>query len=292
MTRVATAVTDDRGQYRIFWLDPGEYFFYAASPLPDADEAQPPRVFTPTYFPGVSTPDDAKSLRLDIGREIRVDFRSARAGLWSIKGQTMNGMTSRSVAATITLTPPAEDPSFSRYRVQSSAMGPSPGEFSMDNVPPGSYILMAKSGSGDQEITAFQRIVLRSILVTPPYAIYLTLSPPRSLNGRLLIESREAVDLRRTNVTLISIDADLPSPHSVFARSDGQFILNGFVPGSYVVDISNLPQDLYLKAARYGADDILEKATHVGHSRDVEHDPDSAGFRRRPLTGCGVQRQT
>jgi Carboxypeptidase regulatory-like domain len=259
LTRVAAAVTDDRGQYRIFWLDPGEHFFYATSPLPDADEAQPPRAFTPTYYPGVNTPDEAKPLRLDIGREIRVDFRLARAGLWSIKGQTMNGMTSRSVAATITLTRPAQDPSFSRYRAQSSATGPSPGEFSMDNVPPGSYILMAKSGSGDQEITVFQRIVLRPVSVPLPYPISLMLTSPRPVNGRLFVESREAVDLRGTNVRLVSIDPDLPSPQNPFVRADGQFILNGVAPGSYVLDISNLPQDLYLRAARYGANDILEK---------------------------------
>ncbi|HYR89418.1 MAG TPA: carboxypeptidase-like regulatory domain-containing protein [Terriglobia bacterium] len=264
LARAATAVTDDRGGYRIFWLDPGEYFFYAASPLPDGTEAQPVRVFAPTYSPGVSTPDDAKPLRLTIGREVRVDFRLQRAALWSVTGQTMIGMTGRSVAATITATPPAEAPSFSRYRAQSS-MTPYPGLFSMENVAPGSYILMAKTGSGGQEMTGFQRIVLRpSAFIPPPapppkYTVFLKLSPPLSVNGRLFIESRETVDLREANVTLISTDPDLPSPRSVFARPDGQFILTGIVPGSYVLEISNLPQDLYLKAARFGAEDILAK---------------------------------
>ena len=41
---------------------------------------------------------------------------------------------------------------------------------------------------------------------------------------------------------LISVDPDLPSPRSVFARPDGQFILNGILPGSYVLEISNLPR--------------------------------------------------
>src|SRR2546430_9737163 len=102
----------------MFWVDAGEYFFYGASFLPDGDEAQPARVFTPTYSPGVNTPEDAKPLRLAIGREIRVDFRLRLAGLWSVTGQTMNAITGRSIAAIITLTPPAEDPSFSQYRAQ------------------------------------------------------------------------------------------------------------------------------------------------------------------------------
>jgi hypothetical protein len=36
-------------------------------------------------------------------------------------------------------------------------------------------------------------------------------------------------------------------------------VLNGVVPGSYVLEISKLPQDFYLKAARFGAGDVLEK---------------------------------
>ena len=154
LARAASALTDDRGEYRIFWLDPGEYFFYASSALPDSKEEQPLRVVTPTYFPGVRAPDDARSLRLDIGREIRVDFRlSRRVSLWKVSGQTMNGGTSRSIAARITLTPSAQDPSFSRYRAASSATGREPGQFSILNVVPGSYVLTARSGSGDQELS-------------------------------------------------------------------------------------------------------------------------------------------
>src|SRR5438132_1725997 len=73
LSRAASALTDDRGEYRIFWLDPGEYFFYVTSPLPDVTNPQPVRPFTPTYFPGVSTPDDAKSLRIHVERQLRVD---------------------------------------------------------------------------------------------------------------------------------------------------------------------------------------------------------------------------
>src|SRR5262249_42623752 len=117
---------------------------------------------------------------------------------------------------------------------------------------------------GDQEIAVSQRVVLRPIPYAPPpvrppsYTVSLALSPPLSINGRLFIESREAIDLGNASVVLLSVDPDLPSPRAVFARSDGLFILNGVVPGSYVLEVSNLRQDLYLKAARFGDDDILE----------------------------------
>jgi Carboxypeptidase regulatory-like domain len=262
LARAATALTDDLGLYRIFWLDAGEYFFYASSPLPDEKEEEPVRVVAPTYYAGVTAPEDAKPVRLDIAREVRVDFRlRLDAALWGVNGQTMNGITGRPMGATITLAPPAEDPSLSRYRGQSSVTGPYSGQFSIGKVTPGTYIVAAKSGSGDQELSAFERIVLHPLLVTPErgYSVTLKLSRPLALNGRFFLESREVVDLHEGSVGLIPVDPDLPSPRSVLAKADGQFVLNGVMPGNYVLDVSSLPQDLYVKAARFGADDILEK---------------------------------
>jgi hypothetical protein len=256
--RVASAFTDDRGDYRIFWLDPAEYFFYATSPVAGKD-IETVTAVAPTFFPGVNTPEDAKSVPLDIGRDVRVDFRIRDAALWKVSGQTIHGQTGRPLEAAITLTSPNGDPGLSQYHVQTS--GRYPGEFSMDKVAPGSYILVAKSGPGDQEVSAIQRIEIPAVVTAPPqgYAVSLNLSPPLAMAGRLFVESSGVADLRGASVALISIDPDLPSPQSVQVQPGGQFVLNGLVPGSYVLEMSNLPQDLYIKAARFGQDDILEK---------------------------------
>ena len=265
-TRVATGLTNDRGEYRVFWLDPGDYFFYARSPQPDANDASPQNPVAPTYFPGVTTPEEAKSLRLDIGREVRVDFRLNHAAVWSVNGHTMLETSGHPVAASVTLVPPAEDPSFSRYHAQSAAAGSSPGEFDMEGVTPGSYILIAKSGSGAQELTAIKRIEIRAVQVAPRagFSATLALSPPTAIGGRFFLESRETADLRRASVSLTSVDPDLPSPRPASPQLDGQFLLSGVLQGSYVLDVSNLPQDMYLKAARFGDDDVLEKPLALG----------------------------
>lgn len=266
LSRAATGVTDDRGEYRIFWLDPGDYFFYAASPPPSpagpaADDPAPENAVAPTYFPGVNTPEGARPVRLDIGSEVRVDFRLQHAALWSVNGHTMNEVSGRPMAAAVTLTPPSEDPSFSRYQTQSSAAG----QFSIEGVAPGSYILVAKSGAGNQDFTAIERIVIRPVLIAPRtgYTTTVSLGLPQSLNGQLFLESGASADLRQVAVSLISADPDLPSPRSALARANGQIVLDGILPGSYVIDTSNLPQDLYMKAARSGDDDVLEQTLTV-----------------------------
>jgi hypothetical protein len=265
LTRVATTLSGDRGEYRILWLDPGDYFFYAASPPPDPSDTQPPPPVAPTFFPGVNTPEEAKSLRLDVGREVRVDFRLRAAALWPVSGHAMHGVTGRALAASITLIPPGGDPNLSQYHAQSSANGPLAGEFSIDRIPPGTYYIMAKSGSGDPETTAIQRIELRPVLIAPRsgYTLTLQLSPPLPVSGRLYLEGRSASDARGARVGLIAVDPDLPSPQETFAQTDGAFLINGVAPGSYLLEMSNLPQDFYVKAARYGEDDALDKPVTV-----------------------------
>jgi protocatechuate 3,4-dioxygenase beta subunit len=268
LSRAASTLTDDRGQYRIFWLDPGEYFLYASTPPPAEGEPQAPAV-APTYFPGVTDAIDAKPVRLDIAREVEADFRLRHAALWAVRGSLTNALTGRPIGANVTLTRPAEEPSFSRFSAQSLPSGTNAGRFSIDDcrsvVPPGNYIVTGKGTSG-QNFSGFARIVIRSVLMPPPfpcegaYEVRLALSPPLSLNGRLYIERGVAADLRQTKVSLTSLDTAFPSPATVAVQTDGQFLVKSVLPGTYVVDVANLPGDSYPKAARYGSKDVFEES--------------------------------
>jgi hypothetical protein len=263
---VASAITDDRGEYRIFWVDPGDYFFFATSRVPEgADTAAPVRGVAPTYFPGVSDPADARPLRLNIGREVTgVDFQLRRAALVPVSGYLSHAITGRPVAATITLSRPADDPSRARYQGRSVATGRAAGLFSISEpVPPGPYIVTAKGGSGE-EISGYDRIVIRPVLAAAPYDLRLRLSPPLTVNGRITrMDSGAAADLSHARVSLISVNEGRPSPRSVSSQTDGRFSLTGVAAGDYVLDVSNLSDDSYVKAARFGATDVLEKLLTV-----------------------------
>jgi hypothetical protein len=93
----------------------------------------------------------------------------------------------------------------------------------------------------------------------PEYDIRLALAPPVAVIGRMFIDSGARLDLSRSEISLLAVDPDLPSPAKVLGTSDGQFQLKGVLAGSYVLDVSSLPEDLYLKAARFGSADVLEK---------------------------------
>jgi hypothetical protein len=246
----ASALTDDRGQYRIFWVDPGDYFVQAGllpvATLGDPEQQSGPRpAFAPIYFPGVTEPEGTKPIRVALGREIDgVDFRLRGQALATVAGYITSAVTRRPVAASITLSP-VEDANISRYQAQGNAQG----TFAIGEVPPGSYIVSARSGSGAEQVAAFARIRIPAFLRPPfTYDLRLSLNPGLQVSGRLFFSDAEAVaDLRTVRVGLASVD--FPSPAAGAPQRDGQFLINDVLPGDYLLTVSGLPEDFYVRAA-------------------------------------------
>src|SRR5262249_24891192 len=97
LQQVQTARTNDLGEYRLYWVNPGRYFVSASgakstmetmlstlsqaasqAPGAPANEVTDPG-FSLTYYPG--TPDIAQATSVDLqpGTEIRVDFNLMRS---------------------------------------------------------------------------------------------------------------------------------------------------------------------------------------------------------------------
>src|SRR5262249_14673884 len=110
-------------------------------------------------------------------------------------------------------------------------------------------------------------IVIRAVLFPLAYDLRLRLSPPLTVNGRIDVEGAAPIDLHTAKVSLIPVDEGRPSPGSVSPRPDGQFSLNGVSAGDYVLDVAGLPDDLYIKAARFGDTDALEKLVSIDARR-------------------------
>jgi hypothetical protein len=56
---------------------------------------------------------------------------------------------------------------------------------------------------------------------------------------------------------------DFPSAASASPRADGQFSITEIVPGEYVLSVSDLPEDVYVRDARLGTVDALENSLQV-----------------------------
>src|ERR1039457_399948 len=99
--KASGARTDDRGEYRIFGLKPGDYYL-KASESPDLDQVgnidgsdnyfllrQIVTEYAPLYYPGVLQISDAQAIPLRAGEEVRADFEMRRVKTVEVAGRVI-----------------------------------------------------------------------------------------------------------------------------------------------------------------------------------------------------------
>lgn len=136
--------TDDRGQFRLFGLPPGDYVVRAnPSPGgmggPQTEIEGEPTGYAPTYAPGTAALDQAMRVRLARGGEVTVDIRLMETRVFRIAGIVLNSKGEAGRNSSVMLT---------RANEMGSSFGSSvspTGEFTFRNVPPGSYELVGRS---------------------------------------------------------------------------------------------------------------------------------------------------
>ena len=137
----APDLTDDSGSFRIYGLPPGDYYVAAAAGLGDQVKRDPP-----TYYPGTANFAEAQPIVLAPGVEASAEFpmapvRNARVSGIAVDSagnpvQAMVNLVSEAVSAG-----PAMGGTVAPLQIHADAE-PN-GRFTMENVPPGPYVLTA-----------------------------------------------------------------------------------------------------------------------------------------------------
>lgn len=147
--------TDDRGEYRLFWVTPGRYYLLApAGPalnrsLELAGVGDSPNgiaeSYAITYYPGVPDVKEASIIEVRPGVELSaIDFSIPRQRLFRIRGRLIDSRTGQKpLGAAIT----TSSTSITGGGTFSSAMGqsydPASGTFEIRDVSPGPYTVTA-----------------------------------------------------------------------------------------------------------------------------------------------------
>jgi len=139
-------LTDDTGEFRVYGLPPGDYYVTASTGPADSVRKDPP-----IFFPGTPSFSDAQSITLGVGTEATADVqllpqRSARVSgiVFNASGAPVEAMvqlTSEAVGIGLSLESAGAPPPAFMINADAGADG----RFSIDNVPPGPYVLTANS---------------------------------------------------------------------------------------------------------------------------------------------------
>jgi hypothetical protein len=233
----ASTRTDDRGEYRLYWLDPGEYFVSAERPSIAAskDSGSP---FPPTYFPGFAESEDARPIFLELnGREVGgMDFSMSDRPFGKLRVEVMSRASFRPPDADVSLVRPEGGASGARYGGRARE-----GSLILDRVAPGAYIISASAGGE----TAARRIRIRN----EDQLVRLTISSGVVLNGSVFNSEGLPMNLRGARISVFDADPALPEIPAVGVSADNRFSIPGVQPGNYSLAVSGLPEDLYVKSA-------------------------------------------
>jgi protocatechuate 3,4-dioxygenase beta subunit len=261
-----SARSDDRGQYRIFGLKPGDYYLQATEslqPSPDFPEGQDYFVrealgteYAPIYYPGVLQRGQAETVSLRAGDEAQVDFSLHHIKTVEISGRVL-APDGKPVNAMIEL----QDAGVDDYSEGHSTNTDAEGKFELKGVPPGNYILMAYQQASDEVYypSARQELTVGNDNIE---SLTVALSRGADFTGKITTEG-----LTRPNYLQVSLHATGGTDsgyHGGRVKADGSFELKRVPEGNYAIQVYGSDESRwYVKAARLGSDDVLEHGLEV-----------------------------
>jgi hypothetical protein len=251
-TPAAFVRTDDRGEYRFYWLTPDEYYVsvnYTSARLgPAFVPANPnmlpaPNGYRPMYYRNSADVAGAEKLALKAGEErAAVDLHLVRAGIVNISGTVTDKRTGRGVQAQVQLLGNAP----------AQALTDAAGRYELRNIPSGSYRMAALAITED--LVSERRVEVGDINLT---GIDIVMDPGAPVRGKIVSDDGAPIP----NIDRISIylnSTENPGGQTR-VQTTGEFEVPNVTSGSYIVMALSLPEDFYMKSATLGRADAMNR---------------------------------
>jgi hypothetical protein len=260
--------SDDRGEFRIFGVPPGEYVMVATFETMDFGSRDRVR-YVPTYYPGTPIANEAQYVTIAAGQEVAgISIPLARAATAAVRGVVRGpGQTPAGPFVVIT----ARESGGSRVGAQMAmATAASDGSFTIAGLLPGTYLVNARSLTG--KAFASREVVVDGSDVG---GISLTLSEGVTARGRIVFETDTPPEgLRPSQVFVVpnllnrQAEGIEMSGGPPVARDDWSFELHG-LRGRGFIRAGSLGDEWQVKAIRRERDDVTD--TPLDFSSDIDN---------------------
>ena len=267
-----SGTTNDLGEYRIFGVAPGKYYLSATynpgqwNQVKTAGDA-PDSAYSPVYYPG--TTDSSSATRLEVpksGHLNGVDFTMQKTKSYRISGRVISSVPGQSKPSGIMLTlEPKSEEQGNTWESNKMSHSDPEGKFAFKGVLPGEYQLSGNTFGDDGVARAHLDVVINHEDLR---GVDLILTPGWEMKGTIKVDGDAGgVNLNQIHVMLESEQTGMvfygPRPHAS-VRDDGSFTLKDVTGGRYRLRAWSLPEGFYLKSARAGDADLIDKAADFG----------------------------
>jgi protocatechuate 3,4-dioxygenase beta subunit len=263
---VQLATSDDRGEFRLYGLMPGEYVVNAAvrnamaiTTTPNANDAN--EGFAPTFYPGTINANEAQPITLGIGEEKAIQFSLAASRMARVSGTVMTSTGGPAVGAQVMLLPRT----MSVTSLSTLGMVAPDGSFSGNAVPPGEYTLqvrMMPRGSGQAEFAT----VPLDVGAADVTGIRIVTGRGATITGRVVFEGTSSKANAITPPRVFTQPANPTGGPTIVFTSDaqngtlddsGNFVLGG-VSGLQFLTVSG-PSGWVMKSVALAGDDVTDQ---------------------------------
>ena len=267
---MATAPTNDAGEYRIPALVPGKYYIRAKPPASMKAKPGSEKAYVPIYYPAANDQSHSVALVLRAGEDLAgIDINLAPVHTVHIQGRVINAHTSLpSKQAEVTLLSDQGETIFSPSQ-NFSAGGQA--NFEFQSVPPGSYVLVAQQPSNPQEPKTMWGRTSVEVKDTNLEHVEIVVGPGVDVTGRVRVEGDATIDHSKDLINMTgnldameasSLASLTPDIDNASVKPDGTFIFREVPEGSYRVNFFPIPAGYYLRSS--GSADVLETGITVG----------------------------
>jgi hypothetical protein len=268
-----TDETDDLGAFRLYGLAPGDYYVSAVLRGGPLEQPGDRAGFAPTYYPGTGSVNEAQRVTVGGGEEVTIGFSLLPVRLVRVSGTVVsqNGAAGGGVGGGMVQLVSAEG-SEGPFMGMGGGIQ-SDGSFVIPNVPPGSYILNARSGVGGRGRGAVAvtrggnevEIGSLPIVVGDGDVTGVTIAMTRgaTIAGTVVTEGTSQITLSNLRVNARQLrNAGGQNFMASGVSATGSFQLST-LSGTIALRVENLPPQWMVKSIVVGATDVTDGAFEI-----------------------------
>jgi hypothetical protein len=252
--------TDDTGAFRLHSLPAGEYYVAASSRLAPPDSVVQ-TTLSPTFYPGTAEFAAAQKVRVGTGAEAVADFALVAARTARVSG-FVTASNGRAADAFISLTSEAGELGTS---VGAGGVTREDGSFTLADIAPGTYTLLAEVRSGISSIAEVGTVAV-TVNGADVGGVTVLTAKPGSVRGRIVADA----GVKRPLPDGIDVYARprRPGAQNTFATTSGTEFELTTPPGPFTVEVA-APDGWAVKSMSLGGIDASDLAIDIGGEQAV-----------------------